>query len=309
MTDLDNAKGIEPTSSGVFRGTATIGGRGLFRPLRGFAAEWKGLLVGYFAIFGALWTIIAAVSYLLSANLSGLPVFVLIVCLSAIVTLGRTLHRLWHAVPAGFENESKEAQRLAHLRPPLWEYRLARSLLDSKIATIDVDLDNLLQGRTFVKLESRPMFSEYVRWLQLRPNNLIKMIGVAEQLILVDLPAAAFSTAGKPASPEAILRTVSLIEKLYREAYQFELEGHTVVPPTQLVAIHHIQQGWVISIGGGIQQLLGFFDRMATLDPKKSHKVEYEIVFKEPAGMAEFSRELEKIERLRPDDILGMELA
>jgi hypothetical protein len=48
---------------------------------------------------------------------------------------------------------------------------------------------------------------------------------------------------------------------------------------------------------------------MATLDPKKSHKIEYEIVFKEPVGMTEFTRELERIERLPPDDILGMELA
>lgn len=308
MSDAEDIRGVEHRDGGTFRGATTIIGRRFFRPLRGLSLEWKTLVTRYFVILGAFWMIIQVSSYFLTIDFRGLRVFLVVLCLSAVLAIASIIRRLWHAVPDGFEDESREAQRLAHFRPALWEYHLAYSLLKSKLSKIDGDLADLLQGRAFVEIRSKPRFAKYIRWLELRPENLIRMGEVAKHLILVDLPSALMPTGGKSVCPQTILGTIKRIEKLYRDTYEFELETHVILPPAELTAIHQIQRGWVAPIRGGIQQLTGFLERIVTLDPRRSHKVEYEIVFEEPDGIEEFGRELDRILSLPPGDIVEMEL-
>ncbi len=308
MTNSDNVSSHDPAAVDVFQGTAPIVKRSFLSPLRGLPREWKSLVTKCFAALVGLWTIIEAISYLLAADLRGMRVLLVALFLSAILALTHTIYRLWHAVPIAFENESREAQRLAHLQPPLWQYRLAYSLLKVKLATIDPYLADLLDGRAFVELTSMPRFSEYIRWLRLRPDNLIRMMAVAKQLILVDLPRAIVPSDGRAPSPETILRAADRIERLYSDTYQFELGAHRIMPPTKLASIHQIQHTWVRSIRDGVQQVMGFLEQCTDLDPKKSHRIEYEIVFKDPGGIEEFNGEIARLEKLSPSDIIAMEL-
>lgn len=265
---------------------------------RAFQHHWKPFALAAVYVFGVVWSAVGASALFLEVEFSGWQPYLGVIGLSLLGGLSVLGLRYLGVVPEDFQQESREAQRLAHLQPERWRFKLARRLLHDRLTVIDRQLSDVVDGLQFVPIRERPDVERYVDWLRLRPTNLVGMVGVAKQLVVFDLPAALLSNESGRPSPQEILRRVERIETLYRQIYEFQIEGHSIEPPDGFNKVHEIQQRWALVISDGIQQMFDFFDEIVAVDLKgKDAKVEFTVEFREPGGIEEFNAELERLER------------
>lgn len=253
-------------------------------------------LFSILGVFGVLWTLSEATSYFLKIDLTGAKPYISMALLSLMAALVYTGYRYVHTVPNGFKSESRMIQRLAHLKRPRWEYRLGLSLLRDRLSSTDQKLSELLAGRRYVPISRKLEPSEYMKWLTMRPTNLLKMVAVAKTLLVFDLPNAMMARDNSDVYLQQILQSVERIDQFYQQIYEFELEGFSIEPPEGFEKIHQIQNGWTQVIRGGVHQMFDFLQQILDADLKKKNaSVAFTITIEAPVGLREFEEELDRL--------------
>lgn len=195
-------------------------------------------------------------------------------------------------VPIGLENESKKIQRIGHIKKLYWEYNLAYLLLAQNITLTDQKFDEILNNQVFIKTKKSLSIVEYTQLLQNRPSNLIKMIN--------ELFSCLISKKGEEVDINRLVQIINLIQKLYEDAYNFEVEGKEYIVPEIFQQIHNIQSGWTEIIRDTIQQLLAILKDISTRKKDNEEPIIAKITFGEPKRLKEFQSELAKIESHLP---------
>jgi hypothetical protein len=260
-------------------------------------AHWPAMLLTSAAVFGTVWGLVEASSYLAGKNLQGRLSYLLAVVVAVASAVGRSVFVYIHDCPEGLENESSRARRIAQIQRPKWEYALARQLLRDKLTRLDTELADILSGRVYVPIETRMSLEDYVQWLELRSPNALRMVGVVKQVAITDFAEAVVSREEQAARPAGILNAIDRIRDVYAETVAFERAGRSVDPPPGFETVHALQFGWTEPIRNGIQQLFGFLDHVLHLDPTDKSVVQYTITFDEPANVASFCQELNRLEQ------------
>lgn len=249
-----------------------------------------------FGVFGMLWTLSDATSSSLKIDLTGSKPYIGMALLSLMAALVSTGYRYVHITPKGFESESRMIQKLAHLKRPRWEYKLGLSLLQDRLSPTDRKLSELLAGRYYVPISRKPENHEYMKWLMMRPANLLRMVEVAKTLLIFDLPKAMMATGNSEVCPQQILQSVERINQFYHQTYEFELDGFSIEPPEGFKKIHQIQSGWTQVIREGVHQMFDFLQQVIDANlKKKTALIAFTITIEAPIGLREFEEELGRL--------------
>lgn len=263
--------------------------------MAGVLREWKSLCITASVVFGVIWGVAEATAYFLDISFRGWRFFGVAVSVSLLAGIARAIYVYVHSCPPGLEHESREARHIAQLQAPLWEFRLARQLLDEKLSVLDGELDDLLQNRVLVPVTRQVGLDEFAQWAQLRIGTLQRMLEVAQQLLIVEFPAALKSRPEQRADPSRIVGVIDKIRALYSDTVTYERETHATETAEVLRGACQLMHGWSSPIRSGIQQMKGFLDKILSLDPRGSHRVEYTIVFPELPNQQELDVELARV--------------
>ena len=261
---------------------------------RGLVSLSRPFLLAALAVFGAIWTCFEAPAYFLHANLSGGSFYLGAIAASILAAAAWTTREYLNICPPGFELESKRTQRIAHVQRTKWEHALARQLLGEVLLDLDDELAALSEGRVFVPIEKRPHLAEYMRWVNLGPTNMLRMIDVAKKLLVLDLPSV-LGSPDDPAKPQKIRKVVYRIRDLYKETVAFECSRRSVAPPEGAERRHELQFGWTDPVRDGVRQMFEFFDRILSLDSLTDQTVSFTVTMDEPDNIQEFCDELSRV--------------
>ena len=260
----------------------------------------KSLFLASVTVFGVVWGTAQAAIYFMGIDLRGWQFLAAAISVSLLAAVGWTLHLYLNDCPEGFEKESATAKRIAQIRRPLWEYRLARQLLEDRLRILDDALTDLIEGHVFVPIDKPLRLLDYADWTQGRLDSVRRMAEVALRLLIADFPAAMQSQEGREAQPVAILLVVNQIRSLYAETLDFERGNHAVAPPKALESLHRLQLGWTTPIRDGVQQVFRFLDQVLALDPRSHHRISFSITFGSPPNVEPFCRELDRLSGALP---------
>lgn len=136
---------------------------------------------------------------------------------------------------------------------------------------------------------------QYSDWLQTRPENLLRIVSAAKQLLIFDLIESMHTDESNEIDYHNLIRIIELIKNIYKSAYEFEVEGREMKIPKEFETVHEIQAGWASVIRDGFHQMLEILQSVATRDKGDLSPVDKTIVFEEPPRIEEFCEELEKI--------------
>ena len=260
-------------------------------------ARWRSFLLTMLAVLGSVWGIGQGIDFFLNVPVKGWFFFLaslVIALLSAMVWTG---YAYIHDFPSGLEAESSAAKRIAQLQRPGWEYQLTGQLLDDKLFSLDRELEDLIEGRVFVPIDKRLAADEYIDWVKTRPENVLRMIEVAQQLLVRDFPVSLASEKDQPADPVAIVAVVDRIRDLYEESINFERVGRAIAPPPEMDYLHRLQFGWTNPVRQGVQQLFSLIDEVLNFKKQSLHEVDFTIDYGEPSNIDAFCEELDRLER------------
>ncbi len=262
---------------------------------------WRLTALVSLSVFGAIWTLFESSSYFLRTDLSGPYIYGAIGLFSVISSFIYSWRKYLKETPNGLEKESLKIQKIARIKKPYWEYSLAHALLSEKLSALDERLNNVLEGKEFIKLTKKPKTTEYIEWVILRPINLEKMVEVAKKLLIFDLPSVLQASEEPGVSPTEILKCIERIEKIYQQTCEYEIEAREIEPPENFTKIHEILNGWSVVIRNAINQMINFLEKMSNLkETDISEPIEFQIVFEEPNGVKELEEELAKAEKNLP---------
>ena len=136
---------------------------------------------------------------------------------------------------------------------------------------------------------------QYSDWLQTRPENLLRIVSVAKQLLIFDLIESIHANSSNEVDYHNLTRIIELIKDVYKSAYEFEVEGREMKIPKEFETVHEIQAGWASVIRDGFHQMLEILQSVATRNKGDFSPLDKTIVFEEPPRIDEFCEELEKI--------------
>jgi hypothetical protein len=153
----------------------------------------------------------------------------------------------------------------------------------------------VLEGRVFIPVTRQLSTEDYFSWARTRPDNLLRTVEVAKQLLLADFPLAIASQEGRSADPAAILSVVNRIRDLYAQTVAYEKDSHAIATPDALVILHALQVGWTDPIRDGMQQMFQFLDTVLSLKTGGDHKVSFTIKIDAPANVEAFCHELDRL--------------
>lgn len=262
--------------------------------------QWIKFFLTYIAFLGGSFAIIEIIIYFFKIDLANKMIFIPLIFISFLFALIISVKSYINIVPIGLENESKIIRRIGHIKKLYWEYDLAYTLLAQNIKLTDQKFDEILNNQVFIKTKKSLSIVEYTQWLQNRPSNLIKMINVAKNLMINELFSCLISKKGEEVDINRLVQIIKLIQKLYEDAYNFEVEGKEYVVPEIFQQIHNIQSGWTEVIRDTIQQLLAILKEISTRKKDNEEPIIAEITFGELKRLKEFQSELAKIESHLP---------
>ncbi len=258
--------------------------------------HWKTLILYSVGGFGIFWGLIEAVSFFypyLNLN-NGIVLFiVLTICLVGAVL--RCFIDYRHAIPQGLEDESPIIQGIARSKKHFWEYALAYELVRNRIEIIDQKLEDILKNRIHIKVVKSMDVESYIKWMQTRPENLLRIVETAKQLLIFDLVHAIHSEDGEEIDLYKLIRVVGLVGDLYKSTYDFEVEGREIIIPEGFELAHEIQFEWTSVIRDGFHQMLSILKSIAEREKDNFAPVEATITFEVPPRIDEFCEELERL--------------
>lgn len=270
--------------------------KGIFDHAKGIVAKWRQWSLTAVAIFGVLTASFEAFAYFFDADLRSVRLYIAAIFLSLFGALFRTIYSYIHDCPGGFERESVAAKRIAQMQRPRWEHDLARQLLSDKLLELDEELKAVDDGRVFVIIKKKPEIHEYVHWVEMAFPNLLRMISIANQLLIIDLPKA-LGSEDDDSKPQQILSVVNRIRELYMETVAFERSRRSVEPPAGAERLHEFQLGWSSPIRDGIHRMFEFFDKILSLKSLEGQQLVFTVKMEEPDNLAAFNAELQRIEK------------
>lgn len=267
--------------------------KSFFDHVVGVAHKWRTFLLTAVAIFG-VWMTAEAPAYFLDAALRDGSFYLGGVTISLAGALFWTIRAYLRDCPVGLEHESPNARRIAQVQRARWEYRLARQLLQDVLLDLDDELAALADGRVFVPVERKPDPTDYAEWAGLGPANVLRMLEVAQQLLVLDLPTA-LGSPDNDGKPREIRNVVYRIRDLYRATLAFEQSRRSVEPPEGAERLHELQFGWTDPVRDGVRQMFGFFEAVLDLESIKDAEVAYTVTMDSPANVQKFNEELERL--------------
>lgn len=270
--------------------------KSLLDHVRELVARWRVFSLTALAVFGVLWTGLEAPAYFLRADLRGARFYVGAIVASLLCAGFWIIRTYLRDCPPGLEQESARARRIAQVQRSRWEYGLAKQLLQDVLLELDDELAALSEGHVFVLIERKPDLPEYVEWVSLGPTNLLRMIDVAQRLLILDLPTV-LGSEDELAKPRAIRSVVYRIRDLYKESVVFERSRRAVEPPEGAERLHELQLGWTNPVRDGVRQMFEYFDRILGLESLRDQEVAFTVAMEEPSNLKDFNAELERIQR------------
>ncbi|MDF3195579.1 hypothetical protein [Pseudomonas sp. 1928-m] len=259
-------------------------------------SQWKLFFIFWVGIFGIFWGLIEAFSFFISdLSLSNIAVLSTGLIIGLTASLIHCTNMYIDSPPKGLENEPLKIQKIAFSKKQYWEYALAYELIKSRIHEIDQELEDVIKNRVHIKIKRVMSTEQYSEWLQTRPENLLRIVAVAKQLLIFDLIEAIHANESNEVDYHNLIRTIELIKDAYKSAYEFEVEGREIKIPEELEAVHEIQAGWASVVRDGFHQMLEILQSVATRKKGDFSPLDKTIVFKEPPRIDEFCEELEKI--------------
>jgi hypothetical protein len=274
--------------------------------LKIFQSKWKKFILTFIAVFGAIWTLVNSGSYFLKIDLSGQYFFISLGLISFLSATINSTISYFKTPPSGLEELPYSIQRIVILRRPFWEYEFAYTLLELKLSEVDFHLTGVLSGNVFIEMTTKPKFTEYFKWIQLRPTNILNMVDVALKLLVYELPSSLKQNKDCKISFQNIIVCIERIKDLYQKACEYEIEGRKIKPPEACRQIHEIQSEWSQEIRNGIKkmlELLYMLSRMSKNDLK--NPIDFNIKLDKPKGIKEFEIEIQKLNSKLPDLILN----
>lgn len=258
--------------------------------------QWKRLCIFWIGLFGIFWGVIEALSFFRpSLNLNSIYVLLAGLLIGFVASLIRCIHLYRNSVPKGLENELSKIHKIAFSQKVYWEYALAYELLRSRIYVIDQNLNDVISNRVHIKVTRTMNVEQYVGWLQMRPENLIRLVDVTKQLLIFDLIEALHADDKNEVYYSHLIRIVELTKDAYKSAYEFEVEGREIKIPKGFEVVHEIQAGWAYVIRDGFHKMLEVLQSVATRDKSDFSPLNKTIFFEEPPRIDEFCEELDKI--------------
>lgn len=283
-----------------YNSIVTFSYKSCWEHLRDFAKSPFQIIGAAVAVFGALWTFSEATIQFIDANPRGWQSYSLLIIISAVSSIVWNGYRYYHFIPEGFENVSRKAAHIAHWQRFKWEFHLAQVLLNEKLAPYDDELRDMYTGRSFIIADKPENLKSYIHWITTRPDNLLKMMAVAEQILITDFPEALFSTQSKPAQPLEILEAVEKLARFYESTLEFERSSRSVMPSESLQKLHELQFGWSEPIRNGVHQLFRLLQQIIECDPKSENMLDFTIKFPEPPKLQKYREELSRLTPLLP---------
>ena len=265
--------------------------------LAALIVHWRSFLLTVLAVLGTVWGVSEAINFFLDIPVKGWLFFLASLVIALLSAIIRTVYKYVHQFPSGLEAESSAAKRVAQLQRPGWEYRLAQQLLDDKLCGLDRELKDLIEGRVFVPIKKHLSVDEYIEWVKTRPENIKRMIDVAQQLLVRDFPVSLASGIDQPADPAGIVAIIDRIRDLYQGSVLFEREGHEIAPPQKMNSLHRLQLCWTEPVRNGVQQLYSIIDEVLNYEKNSLHKVSFTIDYGVPPNIDAFCEELDRLER------------
>ena len=261
-------------------------------------SQWESITICWAGLFVFFWGLIEALSFFYP-TLSFSNFFVLFggVFISFFGALFRGVNLYRKTVPEGLEQETSNVHKIAFSKKHYWEYALAYQLVKSRIQEIDQNLEDVVSNRIHIKVTKTMSVKQYSYWLETRPENLLRIVTVAKQLLIFDLIEAIHADESNEVDYHKLIRVTELIKDAYKSAYDFEVEGREIKIPKGFKVIHEIQAGWVSVVRDGYHQMLKVLQSVAIRDKGDFSSLKMTIVFDEPPRVEEFIKELDKIIR------------
>jgi hypothetical protein len=264
-----------------------------------FLTQWKSMLVYWVVLFGIFWGLIEAFSFFLpKLNFSSISIMFTGIFIGLIGSVFHCIQLYRNSVPAGLEHETSKIHKIAFSKNQFWEYDLAYELVKSRIKDIDRNLDDVIKNRIHIKVTKVMNVEQYSDWLQTRPENLLRIVAVAKQLLILDLIEAIHTDESDEVDYHNLIRVIELIKDAYKSVYDFEVEGHEIKIPKGFEVVHEIQAGWVSVVRDGFHQMQDILQSVATRKKGDFSPLINTIVFEEPPRIDEFGDELDKINQI-----------
>lgn len=218
-----------------------------------------------------------------------------ILVLASAVLLYRTYCSKRDYVPAALVGESETVKSIFRKQRCGWNAALAKRMLEERIQEADAAMERIDKGSEFI--EPRHMDHDgYIKWLQTRPELMLRMVRSAALLCTQEVPGAIGSTKAE-GDLSALKREVQALAAMYEGAKDVEVEWHGVVPPDEFTDIHEMVYGWTIPVRNGVRSFLEVLDAIANIDRRTikngtASVPSFNIVFEAPDNIDEFSRRL-----------------
>ncbi len=242
---------------------------------------------------------IAVIEFILnrfSIELSKLALLAFLIAAPILIAIIFIAISYYNHVPSGFEDESREIQKIVHFKRMKWETRLAIGLLREKLDKTEMQINDIVDDMVHIPITSRPEVDEYLNWLQTRPSNLLRMIEVAKNLLIRDFAGALTLNDKDAPDPKKILESVNKVKKLFDSTYEFGLEGRSIQAPDGFERIHEIQGSWVKIIQDTILQVYDFLEIVLKHDIEEEKRIQFAFVFDSPTNIEEYIDELRRLE-------------
>lgn len=261
-----------------------------------FVQQWIMLILNFSGAVISVFGFIELVKFFKpQANLNTHYVLLSLVMCSGLFAILRCAFLYLKTVPKGLENESVTIQRIARSKKHFWEYVFVHERLEFNLKTIERQLEDILNNRVHINIVKELSADEYIKWVQIRPQNILRIVHVAKQLLIVELVNGLSSSDDNEADYQRFIRLTDLIAALYKELYQYEVDARQISMPDEFRAIHDMQSDWVVSIRDGFQQMMSVLKAISVRERGDLSPVKGTIVFEEPPRLAEFSTELQKL--------------
>ena len=286
---------MDETSDGKrhYEGTFSFDSKSWFDHVRCILAQPTTLVATFAGIFGAFWTLFEATIASLALSPNRLWPYVAFTAISIVSASLTAWFKYTREIPEGLESTNKFARRLAHLRPPRWQFKFAKSLLAERLSPIDDECRDLLKGNLFVYAKPVSGIREYLSLMSEKPTNLKNLLGIVNKVIVIDFVSSLQSTSDTAACPRKILSEVETIARLYEETVNMERATRQITPPEPFEKLHQLQLGWAQPIRDGIQELFRFLQSVCDVDDNS--ELSFNIEFDTPENMELHHAEMERL--------------
>lgn len=151
-----------------------------------------------------------------------------------------------------FDNESKEARRIAVEKPEYWEYILTYELLDTRLKEIDKNLYDIERGLSFkrtVEYEDH----DFLTFIGTANQDFGQFLGILLKLFKDEIPRS-WGPSGSPGNVYEIKHTCDKIFALCKELITWQYALRSAKPPKELNGVVMLMKDWTTGIINDIHQ-------------------------------------------------------